>query len=101
MARPCDFTAAHGRVFRCGYGGIALWPCGGFTLGMARYVLFGDYPALAHCWLRQGMQETARFTALEEERKHRGLTRPAIFEPLRHCVEPTAGPWAGRMLLVS
>ena len=61
----------------------------------------GITPLLLIAWLRQGMQETARFTALEEERKHRGLTRPAIFEPLRHCVEPTAGPWAGRMLLVS
>jgi MFS transporter, AAHS family, 4-hydroxybenzoate transporter len=61
----------------------------------------GITPLLLIAWLRRGMQETARFAALQQARRLRGHTRHAIFEPLQHCLEPAAGPWAGRMLLVS
>jgi MFS family permease len=61
----------------------------------------GIMPLLLIAWLRRGMRETARFAALEQERRLDGGTRHAIFEPLRRCLKPTAGPWAGRMLLVS
>jgi MFS family permease len=61
----------------------------------------GITPLLLIAWLRRGMHETTRFAALEQERRLNGRTRQAIFEPLRRCLKPAAGPWAGRMLLVS
>jgi MFS family permease len=61
----------------------------------------GITPLLLIAWLRRGMRETARFEALEQERRLLGLSRRPIFEPLRRCLEPAAGPWAGRVLLVS
>jgi MFS family permease len=62
--------------------------------------LLGIAPLLLVAWLRRRMRETARFAALEAERRAKGLPR-RIFDPLRKCVAPAAGPWAGRMLLVS
>jgi len=61
----------------------------------------GITPLLLIAWLRRGMQETARFAALEQKRRLNGDTRQAIFEPLRRCLKPGAGPWARRMMLVS
>ncbi|HKV54095.1 MAG TPA: MFS transporter [Candidatus Binataceae bacterium] len=61
----------------------------------------GIAPLLLIAWLRRGMRETARFAALEEQRQAKGLARNKLFEPLRRCLQPMAGPWAGRMLLVS
>jgi MFS family permease len=61
----------------------------------------GITPMLLIAWLRRGMRETARFTALEQKRRLNGDTRQAIFGPLRRCLKPAAGPWAGRILLVS
>jgi len=61
----------------------------------------GVTPLLLIAWLRRNMHETARFASLEKQRGLHGITRSAIFEPLRRCLEPSAGPWAGRMLLVS
>jgi MFS family permease len=61
----------------------------------------GVAPLLLIAWLRQRMRETARFAAFEQERRRQGAIRNAIFEPLWRCLEPSAGPWAGRMLLVS
>ena len=61
----------------------------------------GITPLLLIAWLRRGMQETARFAALEQKRRLNGDTRQAIFEPLRRCLKPAAGPWARRMMLVS
>jgi MFS family permease len=61
----------------------------------------GITPLLLIAWLRRGMRETARFATLEQERRLHGGSRPAIFEPLRRCLRPATGPWAGRILLVS
>jgi MFS family permease len=61
----------------------------------------GITPLLLIAWLRRRMRETARFVALERQRRSSGNGRRALFEPLRRCIEPAAGPWAGRMLLVS
>jgi MFS family permease len=61
----------------------------------------GITPLLLIAWLRRRMRETVRFTALERERKVRGLARGAIFQPLRRCLQPAAGPWARRIVLVS
>ena len=63
--------------------------------------LLGIAPLLLVAWLRRRMRETARFATLEAERRARGLPRQRIFDPLRKCVAPMAGPWAGRMLLAS
>lgn len=62
--------------------------------------LLGITPLLLIAFLRRNMQETARFAALERERCERGETR-RILEPLQRCLNSAAGPWAGRMLLVS
>jgi MFS family permease len=61
----------------------------------------GIMPLLLIAWLRRGMRETARFASLEQERRSRGLERGAIFEPLRRYLQPGAGPWGGRMLLIA
>jgi MFS family permease len=63
--------------------------------------LLGIAPLLLVAWLRRRMRETARFAALEADREARGLPRPRVFDPMRRCLAPMAGPWAGRMLLVS
>jgi MFS transporter, putative metabolite:H+ symporter len=61
----------------------------------------GIAPLLLIAWLRRGMRETVRFTALQRESQLQGAGRRAIFEPLRDCVKPAAGPWARRMLITS
>jgi MFS family permease len=61
--------------------------------------LLGITPLLLIAWLRRRMRETARFAALDQERLT--TSRRGVFAPLRRCLEPSAGPWAGRMLLVS
>jgi MFS transporter, putative metabolite:H+ symporter len=61
----------------------------------------GIAPLLLIAWLRRRMRETVRFAALERERMVHNDPRRPIFEPLRRCLDSTAGPWAGRMLLVS
>lgn len=61
----------------------------------------GITPLLLIAWLRRRMRETARFTALEQERMLHNRPRREIFEPLRRCLNSASGPWAGRMLLVS
>jgi MFS family permease len=61
----------------------------------------GIAPLMLIAWLRRGMRETARFAALEEERRLFDRPRRPIFEPLRRCLNASAGPWIGRMLLVS
>ena len=61
----------------------------------------GITPLALIAWLRRGMQETARFTAADEQRRLNATKRQAFFEPLRRCLEPAEGPWARRMLLVS
>ncbi|HJU28860.1 MAG TPA: MFS transporter [Candidatus Binataceae bacterium] len=62
--------------------------------------MLGIAPLLLVAWLRRRMRETARFVALKAEREAHG-ERPGPFEPLRRCMAPMAGPWAGRMLLVA
>jgi MFS family permease len=63
--------------------------------------LLGITPLMLVAWRRRKMRETARFAALEAEREARGLERAGLFEPLRRCIEPMAGPWAWRMLIVA
>ncbi|MGH7840407.1 MAG: MFS transporter [Candidatus Binataceae bacterium] len=63
--------------------------------------LVGIAPLVLIAWIRRRMRETARFTAIEAERRARGVPPPSIFAPLRRCLEPMRGPWAGRMLLVA
>ena len=63
--------------------------------------LLGITPLVFVAWLRRRMRETARYAAIEATREARGLPRKSVFEPLRRCIEPMAGPWAGRMLMVA
>ena len=64
------------------------------------YVL-GVAPLILIAGIRRWMHETARFTAGEKERRARGAPRPGLFEPLRNCLAPMRGPWAGRMILIA
>ncbi len=63
--------------------------------------LLGIAPLLIVAWLRRGMRETARFAALEAVRDDQDKSGARFFAPLRRCIEPKAGPWAGRMILVA
>jgi MFS family permease len=63
--------------------------------------LLGITPLMFVAWLRRRMRETARFAALEGAREAGGLPRNSVLEPLRRCVEPILGPWAGRVLLMA
>jgi putative MFS transporter len=60
----------------------------------------GIAPLLLVAWLRRGMRETARFSALADSRSADGPLLSRLFEPLRKCVK-LEGPWAGRLLLVA
>jgi MFS transporter, putative metabolite:H+ symporter len=61
----------------------------------------GIIPLLLVAFLRRNLRETARFEALQEERKRTGLDRTGILAVLRHAVEPLRGPYRGRILLVA
>ncbi|HXZ88603.1 MAG TPA: MFS transporter, partial [Candidatus Binataceae bacterium] len=63
--------------------------------------LLGIAPLLIVAWLRRRMHETARFAALEAVRGEQEAERPGVFAPLRRCIEPGAGPWPQRMILVA
>jgi len=63
--------------------------------------LLGIAPLLIVAWLRRRMRETARFAALEAVRAERRVEQPGLFGPLRRCIEPGAGPWLRRMILVA
>jgi MFS family permease len=61
----------------------------------------GITPLLLIAWLRRGMQETARFIALERQRRLTSTVKQSIFEPLRRCMALGVEPWAGRVFLIS
>jgi MFS family permease len=70
------------------------------SFGWRGMYLLGITPLIFVAWMRRKMRETARFAALKAESEARGL-RGAVFEPLRKCIEPMAGPWLRRMFLVA
>ena len=61
----------------------------------------GIIPLLLVAFLRRNLRETARFEALQEERKRTGIDSTGILAVLRHAVEPLRGPYRGRILLVA
>jgi MFS family permease len=52
-------------------------------------------------YLRRGLRETARFTALERARTTAGQARPAFWTSIRNCLTPLAGPYRSRLLLMA
>jgi len=61
----------------------------------------GIIPLLLVAFLRRNLRETARFEALQEERKRTGIDRTGILALLRHALQPLMGPYRGRILLVA
>jgi putative MFS transporter len=61
----------------------------------------GIIPLLLVAFLRRNLRETARFEALQEERKRTGIESTGVLAVLRHAVEPLLGPYRGRILLVA
>ncbi|MGH7917361.1 MAG: MFS transporter [Candidatus Binataceae bacterium] len=61
----------------------------------------GIIPLVLVALLRRGMRETARFSESERTRKVLGRARAPLLEPLRRCVEPSAGPYRSRLILVA
>jgi MFS transporter, putative metabolite:H+ symporter len=61
----------------------------------------GIIPLLLVAFLRRNLRETARFEALQEERKRTGIESTGVLAVLRHAVEPVLGPYRGRILLVA
>ncbi len=61
----------------------------------------GIIPLLLVAFLRRNLRETARFEALQEERKRTGMDSTGTLGALRHAVEPLLGPYRGRILLVA
>ena len=61
----------------------------------------GIIPLLLVAFLRRNLRETARFEALQEERKRSGSERTGILAVLRHALQPLLGPYRGRILLIA
>jgi MFS transporter, putative metabolite:H+ symporter len=61
----------------------------------------GIIPLLLVAFLRRNLRETARFEALQEERRRSGGERTGIAAVLRHALQPLLGPYRGRILLVA
>jgi MFS transporter, putative metabolite:H+ symporter len=63
--------------------------------------LLGIAPLVMVWYLRRGLRETARFTALERARTTAGRARPAFWTSIRNCLAPLAGPYRSRLLLMA
>ncbi|MGH7932330.1 MAG: MFS transporter [Candidatus Binataceae bacterium] len=63
--------------------------------------LLGIAPLLLVAVLRRWMRETGRYSVSEASRKATGKPRRPLWEPLRRCVEPVAGPYRARLILIA
>ena len=63
--------------------------------------LIGILPLLLVAFLRRSVRETARFEALQAERKLKGIHEQGVLSTLRQAIEPLRGPYRGRILLVA
>jgi len=81
--------------------GLLYIPMAPSRWGWRGMYVVGVAPLILIAWIRRRMRETARFAAGEKDRVTRGGQRPSVFEPLRNCLTPMRGPWAGRMILVA
>jgi MFS family permease len=81
--------------------GLLYIPMAPSRWGWRGMYIVGVAPLVLIAGIRRRMRETARFVAAERERIARGAPRPSLLEPLRTCLTPLRGPWAGRMLLVA
>lgn len=81
--------------------GLLYGPMAASRWGWRGMYLVGVAPLMLIARIRRRMHETSRFAAGEKDRVARGAQRPGLFEPLRNCLAPMRGPWAGRMILVA
>jgi MFS family permease len=63
--------------------------------------LLGIGPLLLIAFLRRGLRETARFSAVERTRTEGGQPRPEFWTSIRNCLTPFAGPYRSRLLIVA
>jgi len=64
--------------------------------------LLGIAPLVMVAFLRRGLRETARFTALERARTSAGKERPEFWKQIRNCLAPLlGGPYYSRLLIVA
>ena len=61
----------------------------------------GILPLVLVAFLRRGMRETARFTAMEEARAATGQPRAEFWTAIRNCLAPFAGEYRSRLLIVA
>lgn len=78
--------------------GLLYIPIAASRWGWRGMYVVGVTPLILIAWIRRRMRETTRFAA---SAKNRGARASSIFEPLRNCLAPMRGPWAGRMVLVA
>jgi MFS family permease len=81
--------------------GLLYGPMAASRWGWRGMYMLGVAPLILIAGIRRQMRETTRFIASEHDRITRGAPRPGFFEPLRNCLAPMRGPWAGRMILVA
>jgi putative MFS transporter len=63
--------------------------------------LLGIAPLVLIAFLRRGLRETARFTAMEQARTTVGQPRAEFWVSIRNCLVPFAGPYRSRLLIVA
>lgn len=63
--------------------------------------LLGIAPLVLIAFLRRGLRETARFSALERARVAAGRARAEFWTAIRDCLAPFAGPYRSRLLVVA
>jgi len=66
---------------------------GMYALGLA--------PLAMVAFLRRGLRETSRFSALAHERARSGEADPGLWRTVRGCVAQLAGPYRARVLIVA
>lgn len=63
--------------------------------------LLGILPLVLIAFLRRGLRETARFTAMERTRMQTGLPRPEFWTAIRKLLKPFTGQYRSRLLIVA
>lgn len=81
--------------------GALYGPIAESSWGWRGLYLVGVVPAVLIAFLRRGMQETRRFTALREERQRQGLAEVSLAERLRQGLALFRGKFGNRLLLVA
>jgi putative MFS transporter len=80
--------------------GLTYGAMSGTSWGWRGMYALGIAPLLLVAFLRRGLRETARFTALARDRAASGQS-PGLFHDLRRTLGLIAGPYRGRVLTVA